>query len=85
MHRDKGCKPLKTSQKMPKSRCTNLVKKDHCLVTGKDHIYLLSTNMARDFRNKIMATKCVFSMISKDNVGNGQEGICNCICLHINV
>jgi hypothetical protein len=24
-------------------------------------------------------------MISKDNVGNGQEGICNCICLHINV
>jgi hypothetical protein len=42
---------------------------------------LLSTKMARDFRNKIMATKYVFSKISKDNVGNGQRRICNCICL----
>jgi hypothetical protein len=39
----------------------------------KDHTSLLSTNMARGFRNKIKAVKCVFSKISMDNVGNGQE------------
>jgi hypothetical protein len=42
---------------------------------------LLSTKMARDFRNKIMVARCVFSNISMDNVGNSQRGICNCICL----
>jgi hypothetical protein len=41
--------------------------------------------MARDFRNKIMVAECVFSNISKDSVGNGQEGIYNYIYLHINV
>jgi hypothetical protein len=84
MQPKKGCKPLKVSQKMPKSRCVDLERKDHCLVIGKDHTFLLSTKMAKDFKNKIMATKCVFSNISKDNVGNGQGGICNYICLQIN-
>jgi len=36
--------------------------------------------MARDFKNKIMAAKYVFSKISRGNVGKGQERICNCIC-----
>jgi len=70
---------------MPKSRCADLERRDHYLVTRKDHIFLLSTKMARDFRNKIKATKCVFSKISKDSVGNNQEGTCNYIYLHINV
>jgi hypothetical protein len=72
---------LKVSQKMPKSRCANLERRDHCLVTRKDRTSLLGTKMERDFKNKIMAAKCVFSKISKDNVGNGQGRICNCICL----
>jgi hypothetical protein len=45
---------------------------------------LLNTKMARDFKNKIMATKCVFSNILMDNVGNGQGRICNCIYLLFN-
>ncbi len=81
MQPKKGYKPLKASLKMPKSRCADLERKDHGLATRKDHIFLLSTKMARDFRNKIMATKRVFSKISKDNVGNGQGGICNYIYL----
>jgi hypothetical protein len=84
MQLEKGCKPLKASQKMPRSRCVNLERRDHCSVIGKDHTSLLSTKMARDFKNKIMATEHVFSKISMDNVGNGQGGICNCIYLHIN-
>jgi hypothetical protein len=66
---------------MTRSRCTDLERKDHYLAIEKDHTSLLSTKMARDFRNKIMATECVFSNISMDNVGNGQGGICNYICL----
>jgi hypothetical protein len=79
-----GCKPLKASQKMPKSRCADLEKNDHCSVIWKDHTSLLNTKMAKDFRNKIMAAECVFSKISKDNVRNGQGVICNCIYLQIN-
>jgi hypothetical protein len=70
---------------MPKSRCANLERRGHYSVTKKDHTSLLNTKMARDFRNKIMVAECVFSKISKDNVGNGQEGIYNYIYLHINV
>jgi hypothetical protein len=81
----KGCKPLKALQKIPKSRCVDLERKDRCLVTRRDHTCLLITKMARDFRNKIMAVECVFLKISRGSVGNGQEGICNCICLQINV
>jgi hypothetical protein len=46
---------------------------------------LLITKMARDFRNMIMAAEYVFSKISRGSVGNGQEGICNCIYLQIDV
>jgi hypothetical protein len=70
----KGCKPLKDSQKIPKSRCGDLERRDHCLVTGNDHTSLLITNMVRDFRNKIIAAECVFSKISKGSVRNGQKG-----------
>jgi hypothetical protein len=58
---EKGCKPLKASQKIPKSRCIDLESRDRCSVTRKDHTSLLITKMAKDFKNKIMATKCVFS------------------------
>ncbi len=85
MQPENGYKPLKASQKMPKSRCADLERRDHCSITGKDHTSLLSTKMAKDFRNKIMAAEYVFSKISKDCVGNGQRRICNYICLHINV
>jgi hypothetical protein len=78
---EKGCKPLKASQKIPKPRCAGLEKKNRCLVIGKDHTSLLSTRMAKVFRNKIMATECVLSNISRGSVGNDQERICNCICL----
>ncbi len=71
MQLGKGCKPLKASQKMLKSRCIDLERRDHCSVIGKDHTSLLSTKMARDLKNKIMAAECVFSKISKDCVGNG--------------
>jgi hypothetical protein len=54
---------------------------DHCSVIGKDHTSLLSTKIARDFKNKIIEIECVFSKISTDNVGNGQERIYNCIYL----
>ncbi len=82
---EKGCKPLKALQKIPKSRCVNLERRDRCLITGRDHTSLLITKMARDFKIKIMVVECVFSKISRGNVGNSQEGICNCICLQINV
>jgi hypothetical protein len=85
MQPEKGCKPLKASHKMLRSRCGDLEKRDHCLVIRKDHTSLLSTKMARDFKNKIMLVEYVFSKISMDNVGNGQGGICNCICLLINI
>jgi hypothetical protein len=78
MQLEKGYKPLKFSQKMPRSRCVNLEKRNHCRVIGKDHTSLLSTKMARDFKNKIMATEHVFSKISMDDVGNGQGRIYNC-------
>ncbi len=84
MQPKKGCKPLKASQKMPRSRCVDLERRDCCLAIGKGHIFLLNTKMARDFKNKIMATKCVFSNILMDNVGNGQGRICNCIYLLFN-
>ncbi len=57
----------------------NLERRDHCSVTVRDPTSLLITKMARDFTNKIMVTKCVFSKVSRGNVGNNQEGICNCI------
>jgi hypothetical protein len=41
--------------------------------------------MGRDFKNKTMAIQYAFSNISKGNVGSGQEGICNYICLQIDV
>jgi hypothetical protein len=66
----RGFKPLKALLKIPKSRCANLEKRDHCLVTRRDPTSLLITKMARDFRNKIMAAKCVFSKISRGSVGN---------------
>jgi hypothetical protein len=81
----KGCKPLKASQKIPKLICASLERRDHCSVTGKDHTSLLSTKMAKVFKNKIMATKYVFSKISRGSVGNSQEGICSCIYMQINV
>jgi hypothetical protein len=56
---------------MPKSRCEDLEKKNHCLVIEKDHTSLLSIKTTRDFRNMIMAIECIFSKISKDSVGNG--------------
>jgi len=37
--------------------------------------FLLIIKMGRDFKNKTMATKYVFSKISRNNVGNVQEGI----------
>ncbi len=82
---ERGFKPLEVLLKIPKSRCTYLERRDHCSVIRRDPTSLLITKMARDFRNKIMATKYVFSKISRGNVGNGQEGICNCICLQIDV
>jgi len=56
-------------------------KKRSLFSNWRDHTSLLITKMARDFRNKIMATECVFSKISRGSFGNGQEGIHNCICL----
>jgi hypothetical protein len=41
--------------------------------------------MEKDFKNKTMVAKYAFSKISKGSVGNGQEGICNYICLQIDV
>jgi len=78
---EKGCKPLKVSPKIPKSRCIDLERRDCCSITGRDHISLFITKMAKDFRNKIMAAKCVFSKISKGIVENSQKRICNCICM----
>jgi hypothetical protein len=71
MQPKKGYKPLKASQKMPKSTGADLERRDHCLAIGKDHTSLLSTKMAKDFKNKIMATKFLFLKISKDSVGSG--------------
>jgi hypothetical protein len=76
---EKGCKPLKVSPKIPKSRCIDLERRDCCSIIGRDHTSLFITKMAKDFRNKIMAAKCIFSKISKGTVGNSQKGICNCI------
>ncbi len=84
MQPKKGCKPLKASHKMSKSRCANLERRNHCSVIGKDHTSFLSTKTARDFRNKIMAAECVFSKISKDSVGNDQGRIYNYMCLQSN-
>jgi hypothetical protein len=81
----KGCIPLKASKKIPKSRCADLETRDRCSVTRRDHTFLLITKMARDFKSKIMAIECVFSKISRGNVGNNQKGICNCIYMQINV
>jgi len=81
----RGFKPLQALQKIPKSTCVDLERKDHCSLTRRDPTSLLITKMARDFRNKTMATKYVFSKISRGSVGNDQEGICNYICLQINV
>jgi hypothetical protein len=67
---ERGFKPLKALLKTPKSRCVNLERRDHCLVIGRDLTSLLITKMARDFRNKVMAVECVFSKISRGNIGN---------------
>jgi hypothetical protein len=80
---ERDFKPLKALQKIPKSRCANLGRKDHCLVTRKDPTSLLITMMGKDLKNKTMAVEYVFSKISRGNVGNGQEGIC--ICLQIDI
>jgi hypothetical protein len=53
---ERGFKPLKVLLKIPKSRCTNLERRDHCSVIRRDPTSLLITKMAKDFRNKIMAT-----------------------------
>jgi hypothetical protein len=82
---ERGFKPLKALLKIPKSRCTNLERKDHCSVTRRDPTSLLITKMARGFKNKIVATKYVFSKILRVSVGNCQEGIFNYICLQIDV
>jgi hypothetical protein len=71
---ERGFKPLKVLLKIPKSRCADLERRDTSL---------LITKMARDFRNKIMVAEYVFSKILRGSVC--QEGICNCICLHIHV
>jgi hypothetical protein len=39
-----------------------------------DHTFLLITKTTKDFKNKIMATECVFSKISRGSIGNNQEG-----------
>jgi hypothetical protein len=68
---ERGFKPLKALLKIPKSTCTGLERRDHCSVTRRDPTSLLITKMARDFKNKIMATKYVYSKISRGSVGNG--------------
>ncbi len=37
--------------------------------------FLLIIKMGRDFKNKTMVTEYVLSKISRNNVGNMQEGI----------
>jgi len=37
--------------------------------------FLLIIKMGRDFKNKIVAPEYVFSKISRNNIGNVQEGI----------
>jgi hypothetical protein len=41
--------------------------------------------MERDLKNKTMVAKYAFSKILRGSVGNGQKGICNYICMQINV
>ncbi len=67
MQLKKGCKPLKASQKMPKSRCANLERKDHCSVIGKGHISLLS---AKGFQEQDHGSRMC---ILKDFKGQCQE------------
>ncbi len=80
---ERDFKPLKALQKIPKSRCANLGRRDHCLVTRRDLTSFFITMMGKDLKNKTMAAKYVFSKISRGNVGNDQKGIC--ICLQIDV
>ncbi len=75
----KGLQTFEGFTKNTKVNMRNLERRDHCSVTVRDPTSLLITKMARDFTNKIMVTKCVFSKVSRGNVGNNQEGICNCI------
>ncbi len=72
MLQEKGFKPLKALQKIPRSRCVDLGNKYHCLVTGRNLTSLLITKMGRDLRNNTMAIEYAFSKISRGSVGNSQ-------------
>jgi hypothetical protein len=48
---ERGFKPLKALQKIARSRCIDLGRRDCCLVTGRDPTSLLITKMGRDLKN----------------------------------
>jgi hypothetical protein len=59
-------------------------KKRSLLSNWEGPYFFVDYKDGKGFQEQIMAIKCVFSKISMDNVGNGQGGICKCICLQSN-
>ncbi len=82
---ERDSKPLKTLQKIAKPRCGDLEKNILYLVIGRDPTFLLIIKMGRDFKSKTVVAEYVFSNISRNNVGNVQEGIYSYTGLQIDV